>query len=106
MTLLAQKPCRNRQGGKFTRRLRAFLTSRSRVTTQRAYPDRMRKILGLLLLLSMVTACVPNPPPGRGPNPTLTVSTVVSGLDHVWDIAFTPFPDVNGHRWMIFDERV
>ena len=45
--------------------------------------------------------CVPNPPPGRGPNPNLTVSTVVSGLDHPWDIAFTP-----DGQWMIFDERV
>jgi glucose/arabinose dehydrogenase len=61
----------------------------------------MRKVLGLLLLLGVVTACVPDPPPGRGPNPTLTVSTVVSGLDHPWDIAFTP-----DGQWMIFDERV
>jgi aldose sugar dehydrogenase len=60
----------------------------------------MRKALGLLLLLGVVTACVPDPPPGRGPNPTLTVSTIVSGLDHPWDIAFTP-----DGQWMIFDER-
>ena len=73
------KTCRNRQGSKFTRRLPAFLTCRSRVPTLRAYPDPMRKALGLLLLLGVVTACVPDPPPGRGPNPTLTVSTVVSG---------------------------
>ena len=42
----------------------------------------------------------PDPPPGRGPNPTLTVSTVVGGLDHVWDIGFTPVGNA-----MVYDER-
>jgi glucose/arabinose dehydrogenase len=59
-----------------------------------------KRLVGLLLLVAVLTACVPDPPPGRGPNPLLTVSTVVSGLDHAWDIAFTP--DGN---WMIYDER-
>jgi glucose/arabinose dehydrogenase len=57
-------------------------------------------LAGLLLLAAVLSACIPNPPPGRGPNPDLTVSAVASGFDHVWDIAFTP--DAN---WTIFDER-
>lgn len=60
----------------------------------------MRKYVALGLLVAALTACVPQPPPGRGPNPTLTVSTFVTGLDHAWDIAFTP--DGN---WMVYDDR-
>jgi glucose/arabinose dehydrogenase len=60
----------------------------------------VEQVVGLLLLAAVLSACIPNPPPGRGPNPNLTVSTVVSGLDHPWDIAFTP-----DDNWMIYDER-
>ena len=59
-----------------------------------------QRLAGLVLLAAVLSACIPNPPPGRGPNPNLTVSTVVSGLDHPWDIAFTP-----DDNWMIYDER-
>jgi glucose/arabinose dehydrogenase len=62
---------------------------------------RFQHLAALLVLAAVLTACIPNPPPGRGRNPDLTVSTVVSGFDHVWDIAFTP-----DAQWMIFDERL
>ncbi|HEY7104992.1 MAG TPA: PQQ-dependent sugar dehydrogenase [Acidimicrobiia bacterium] len=62
----------------------------------------MRKHVGLVaaavVTLVAVTACMP-PPAGRGPAPNYTVSTVVGGLDHVWDVAFAP------GNWMVYDER-
>jgi glucose/arabinose dehydrogenase len=48
----------------------------------------------------MLAACAPQPPPGRSSNPSLVVTTHVAGLDHLWDVAFTP----NGAA-MVYDER-
>jgi glucose/arabinose dehydrogenase len=57
----------------------------------------------LAMFLLAVTACIPQPPPGRGPNPTLTVSSAVTGLDHPWDVAFASAPGTG--TWMIYTER-
>ena len=53
----------------------------------------------LVLSAAALAACIPQPPPGRGPNPTLTVTDVIGGLDHPWDLAFTP------DNWLVFTER-
>jgi glucose/arabinose dehydrogenase len=59
-----------------------------------------RHVVALVALVAVLAACAPPPPAGRGPNPVLAVSSVVGGLDHVWDVGFTP--DGN---WMVYDER-
>lgn len=52
----------------------------------------MRRLLGpLALAVSVVAASCTTPPAGPSPGaPTLAVTTVVSGLDHPWEVAFTP----------------
>jgi glucose/arabinose dehydrogenase len=59
------------------------------------------RLIGVVVAIAAITAaCMPDPPLGRGPNPTLTVNTLVSNLDHPWDIAFTPTGNA-----MVYDER-
>jgi glucose/arabinose dehydrogenase len=60
----------------------------------------MRKyIVALVVVLVSAAACAPPPPAGRGPSPTLSITTLVSGRDHIWDIAFAP------GNVMLYDER-
>jgi aldose sugar dehydrogenase len=47
-----------------------------------------------------LAAFAPSRPASSGPAPKLTVSTLITGLDHPWDLAFTP----NGAA-MVYDER-
>jgi glucose/arabinose dehydrogenase len=60
--------------------------------------NQVRLVAVVVAFVAAAAACMP-PPAGRGPAPDLSISTVVGGLDHVWDIAFAP------GNWMVYDER-
>ena len=47
-------------------------------------------VLGSVVALVALTGCPVDPPVTTPGAPTFTVSTVVGGLDHPWEVAFTP----------------
>jgi glucose/arabinose dehydrogenase len=68
------------------------------MTTKRTFAT-----LAATLLVLALSACIPQPPPGRGPNPTLNVSSLVTGLDHPWDLGFASAPGTG--TWLVYTER-
>ena len=82
------------------RAMKGTVSTVSTVSTVRQRRRRSAALLSLLVLsAAALAACIPQPPPGRGPNPALTVTDVIGGLDHPWDLAFTP------DNWLVFTER-
>jgi aldose sugar dehydrogenase len=62
---------------------------------------RVVSVAAAVAAVMTLAAFAPSRPASSGPAPKLTVSTLITGLDHPWDLAFTP----NGAA-MVYDERV
>jgi glucose/arabinose dehydrogenase len=74
--------------------MNAILTVRSR--------RRIATVAVVLAMAMSLSACLGTPPGNRGPNPDVTISTVETGLDHPWDLAFAPAPH---QSWLLTTER-